>query len=237
MSRVDVHNHFLPGIDDGCRTLSESLACLRLMADNGYGRIFCTPHCGASEYGGLTPGVIAAAVENLNKMLREERIAIELRPGGELRLTPELATSINRTDIPTYGQNTRYCLVDIWEDTWPDWADTAVCRLQDSGLKVILAHPERMVSIQKRRDLVDEFTERGLLFQGNLGPLGGSDSALANSLAVELLREDRYFMLGSDGHRPDHMDVRIRGLQRAVALVGYEKAQTLLETNPAKLWI
>ena len=42
--RIDVHSHLLPGVDDGCRTVQESVQCARLMADAGYTHSFCTPH-------------------------------------------------------------------------------------------------------------------------------------------------------------------------------------------------
>ena len=32
--KIDVHSHLLPGVDDGCKTLEESLDCARLLVEN-----------------------------------------------------------------------------------------------------------------------------------------------------------------------------------------------------------
>ena len=42
--RIDVHSHLLPGLDDGCVSLDESLACARRLVAEGYTHSFCTPH-------------------------------------------------------------------------------------------------------------------------------------------------------------------------------------------------
>jgi hypothetical protein len=44
IQRIDVHSHLLPGVDDGCRDVAESVACARLMVDAGYTHSYCTPH-------------------------------------------------------------------------------------------------------------------------------------------------------------------------------------------------
>src|SRR6185312_10992088 len=59
MNRIDVHCHFIPSLDDGCQSITESLACLRIMVAHGYTRLFCTPHCGASEFTDLTVPEVA----------------------------------------------------------------------------------------------------------------------------------------------------------------------------------
>ncbi len=46
MNRIDVHCHFLPGIDDGCKDVAESLECLRIMAGGGLLKDFLHASCG-----------------------------------------------------------------------------------------------------------------------------------------------------------------------------------------------
>src|SRR5512140_752985 len=102
MSRIDVHGHFLPNLDDGCQSVAESLACLRMLAGAGYGRVFCTPHSGASGFTELTPAEVAQRVLRLQEQVTVAGIPIELKPGGEVRLTPELATDLPGGIVPTY---------------------------------------------------------------------------------------------------------------------------------------
>ncbi len=237
MNRIDVHNHFLPGMDDGCVGLDDSFACIQAMVQHGYDRFFLTPHTGCTEYGDVTPQQTRRAVEVFQREMDRRGVAAQFRPGGELRLSPQLLRWDDMDRIPTYGLNTAYCLADSWEPDWPHWADEAIDFLQGRGLTVILAHPERMDAIRANPALIETLADRGVLFQGNLGPLGGSEPEPIRALAEQFLTRGLYFMLGSDCHRPDHLPTRLAGLERAVELVGRTQVCTLTQTNPAKLWV
>ena len=236
MNRIDVHCHFLPDLDDGCQSLAESLACLRTMAATGYSRVFCTPHCGSTEFTDLTVTEVAERVRTLQGHVAAARIPIELKPGGELRLTPYTAQNLPEGGPPTYGHAGKYVLADLWEPDWPDWATQAVQWLQRRGHTVILAHPERMPALREKPQMIDDLAALGLLFQGNLGPLAGADSADIVLLARRFLVEGRYFMVGTDGHRPQHMTQRLAGLRVVEELVGIEKLEELTVKNPGRLW-
>jgi len=235
--RVDTHNHFLPGVDDGCRNLPESFECLRMMVGAGYTRSFCTPHFGSTEFNDLTTADIAARVEEFRKAIALENIPLEIRGGCELRLTADMPEYLTEAGIPTYGLNTKYVLADCWEVDWPLWATRGVEWLQKQGLMVILAHPERMPMLRKQPGALAELKALGVLFQGNLNPLSGVDAPDTGARAEQYLREGLYFMLGSDAHRPETLATRIQGLARAGELVGAAAVEQLTVVNPGKLWV
>ncbi len=237
MNRIDVHSHFLPATDDGCQNLVESLECLRIMAQNGYDRIFCTPHMGATEFRDVSNGEVSQAVQRLQTQASAVDIKVTLRPGGEIRLTCDLPEHLRDTGIPTYGLNSPYCLVDLWDHNWPPWANRAVEWLQKQNLRPILAHPERMPVIRANPRFIHELARLGLMFQGNLGPLGGSEAPDITAIAEKFLLDGHYFMLGSDSHRPHTMAVRMNGLFRAEQLVGAERLHELTIKNPSLLWV
>jgi protein-tyrosine phosphatase len=236
MNRIDVHCHFIPNLDDGCQSLAESLACLRMMAAAGYSRIFCTPHCGASEFSELTPSEISERVRMLQGHADAAGIPLQLKPGGEVRLSPDLATDLPEGMVPTFDNAGKYVLADTWETDWPDWAAQAVQWLQRQGPMVIIAHPERMQALRDQPERIDELAALGVLFQGNLGPLGGGDAADVVALSRRYLLEGRYFMVGTDGHRLSHLPVRMAGLRVIEDLLGPEKLEELTVTHPARLW-
>ena len=243
MNRIDVHCHFLPALDDGCRTLRESLDCFRQMVEAGYTRIFCTPHCGTADFSNLPVAEVAQRVQTLQAQVTEAGMALELRPGGELRLSANLVAMLPAGEggkatwsVPTYGNAGKYVLTDIWEEDWPEWATEAVEWLQAQSLTVIIAHPERMGSLLANPGRIDELAKLGVLFQGNLAPIGGSDSVQVVSLAERYLLEGRYFMVGTDGHRSYTLPQRLAGLDRIRELVGAEKLEELTVKNPSRLW-
>jgi protein-tyrosine phosphatase len=128
-----------------------------------------------------------------------------------------------------------YCLIDFWGNVMPDYFEASVRHLQSMGFKVILAHPERMRAVQDNPKLVDQFQEMGLLLQGNLQCLDDPPELPTRRLVERYLQDGRYFLLGSDLHNLRSLDCRLRGLDRAIELVGAPKVWRLTRDNPRLL--
>ena len=227
--RIDVHSHLLPCVDDGCANLAESLDCARRMVAAGYTDSFCTPHYWPNLKTSAT--TVPQWTRDLQTALDSSAIPLRLHPGGEINLRPGLSEN-DPADIVSYGMARKYALIDLWADVLPDFFEPEIKWLQSLGMKVILAHPERMRAVQDDPDLADYFDDLGLLLQGNLQCLGdppGSDTRIT----VELyLKQNRYFMLGSDLHNSRTLDLRLNGLKRATELVGNETVDRLTKENP-----
>ena len=231
--RIDVHSHLLPGIDDGCPTIDESIACARRMVEAGYTHSFCTPHV----WPNLPENNVHRIPERtaaLQASLDAANVPLIVFPGGELNLRADLA-HLPANQIPTYGMAGRYCIFDIWVDRLPPFFWPTVESLQAKELKVILAHPERMRAVQDDPELVGEFADRGLLLQGNLQCLGDPSHARTRQIAERFLADGRYFMLGSDLHNLAGLPIRMSGLARAVEAVGEAEVWRLTRDNPRQL--
>jgi protein-tyrosine phosphatase len=235
MKRIDVHAHFLPDVDDGCRDLRESLQCLHMMAAAGYGTVTCTPHRGEEGFSDLSCSAVTEKVADLQNSVTTAGIDMRIIVGGELRLSPLIAEDLTRLGVPSYGNAGKYVLSDIWEKDWPAWANLAVEWLQKRGLTVIIAHPERMPYLRKNPEKITEIAKLNVLFQGNLGPIGGADAPDICTLAERYLKEGRYFMVGTDAHRPSHLAARLGGLLKVEEWLGKEKLDELTIINPAKV--
>jgi protein-tyrosine phosphatase len=231
--RIDVHSHLLPGIDDGCQSLEDSLACARLLVEAGYTHSFCTPH--------IWPNLPENSVVNIPNRVAAlqselDRAAIPLRliPGGEINLRPE-TVRVGIDEVVTYGMSRKHVLFDLWADKIPPFFEPAVRHLQSVGLTTILAHPERMRAVQDDPSTADYFQELGLLLQGNLQCLGDPPTTQTRQVAEQFLAEDRYFMLGSDLHNLTSLPLRLKGLRRAIEAVGEEKVWQLTRDHPRQL--
>ena len=233
IGRIDVHSHLLPAVDDGCATLEESVACARMMAKAGYTHIFCTPHIWPNLPHNTVSG-IAAATARLQVALDEANVPLKLYPGGELNLRSEI-TSVPIDRIPTFAMAGKHCMFDLWADRLPPFFWPAVQSLQERGLKVILAHPERMRAVQDNPKLADEFAKGGLLLQGNLQCFSDPPHTRTRQLAEQFLIEGRYFLLGSDLHNLHTLPIRLSGLSRAVDLVGESEVWRLTRDTPREL--
>lgn len=233
MGRIDVHAHLLPGVDDGSTSLEESLAMARAMVAAGYSHVVCTPHIWPSLDN--TTITTALRVAQLQAEFNSAGIALSLRPGGEMHLSREFMET-PAENLVTYDNAGRYALFDFWTNVIPPYLETAVKKMQNAGITPILAHPERIEAIQQRPGFVERAAEIGLLLQCNLECVGEGRSTLRGALATKWLGEDRYFLLGSDMHRLNTLDRRIKGLRVAEDLIGPDAVDRLTIEHPKKLF-
>jgi protein-tyrosine phosphatase len=231
--RIDVHSHLLPGVDDGCKTIGESIACARELVAAGYTHAFCTPHVWPS-YDNVTRHNVPVWTRALQEKLDEEAVPLKVMPGGELNLH-EGVRKLADEYLITYGMAGRYVLADMWASELPEFFAPTIRFLQSRGCTVVLAHPERMRAVQDRPELADVFAEMGMLLQGNLQCFGDQPDSHTRRVAEQYLMEGRYFMLGSDAHNPQSMGIRMNGLRNAIELAGEETIATLTIENPRKL--
>jgi len=231
--RIDVHSHLIPGVDDGCKTLEQSLQCARMLVGAGYTHAFCTPHVWPS-YTNVTRDNVRDWTAALQEELLFAKIDLALLPGGELNLHKDVMQLPPDQIIPM-ALDGQYILTDFWADELPEFFPPAVRWLQSLGLTVILAHPERCRAVHRQPDLVNRFADLGLLLQGNLQCLSDPPESPTRQLSERYLRENRYFMLGSDTHNPETLPARLAGLQSAIAIAGDEMVDRLTVHHPAKL--
>src|SRR5881628_2751945 len=105
---IDVHSHLLPGVDDGCGTIAESIACARGLVSAGYTHAFCTPHIWPSlPHNNVRE--IPQRTKELQNALDESDVALRLLPGGELNLRSQTLQT-PPDEVLTYGLAERFCL-------------------------------------------------------------------------------------------------------------------------------
>lgn len=231
--RIDVHSHLLPGVDDGCRTVEESIDCARRLVAAGYTHSFCTPHVWPNLPHNR-PEDITRRVARLQTSLAEAGVPLKLFPGGELNMRPDTPET-PPDELVTYGMGRRFLLIDLWADRLPPFFAPVVRWLQSHGLKVILAHPERMKAVQDQPDLIDHFRELGMLLQCNLQCLGDPPEAPTRTVAERALLDGKYFLLGSDLHNLNSLPIRLNGLRRAIELIGEAGVSRLTIDHPRQL--
>jgi protein-tyrosine phosphatase len=230
---IDIHSHLLPGVDDGCDTVEESLACARALANAGYSHVFCTPHIW-DNLPFNTIDNIRAGVAKLQAAVDAAGIPVRLVPGGEISSGRDL-TRTSPDQVVTAALRGKYALIDFWADAVPAHFEPNVRWLQSLGLTVILAHPERMRAVQRQPELAERFARLGVLLQGNLQCISDEPGEPTRDTIDRFLREGRYFAIGSDTHGVPGLPSRLEGLARLKTIVDEKTLHTLLITNPAKL--
>jgi protein-tyrosine phosphatase len=229
---VDLHCHLLPGIDDGCQNVAESVDCVRRLISAGFAGSVCTPHFLLDVYPLNTPDAIPRAVERLSAALRKEGLVYRLWPGAEVRLDENTISWFEQAGVPTLGVS-RCVLIDYFGNKWPTYADKTIDWLMDHSYQPVLAHPERMGLIgDALKIVVDHLVAIGVWMQGNLNSLSGKEGPAAERDGKRMLLDGQYTLLAMDLHRPDQFATRARGIEKAEEWVGRDQLLDLLARRP-----
>jgi protein-tyrosine phosphatase len=231
VGRIDLHCHLLPGIDDGCQSLEQSLECVRRWMAAGFVGSVCTPHVGPSWYRNNTPDNIARWMAGFRAELARAGLRYRVWDGGEVRMSEGTIEWFSYWGLPTLGPG-RCVLLDWWGDCWPAFCDETCQFLLDNGYQPLLAHPERLGLPRGDFEAVlDRVEQMGVWLQGNLNSIAGGEGVRAQQRATQLLRDDRYRVLATDTHGPDSIAGRLAGLEIALDEFGLERITLLLETR------
>jgi protein-tyrosine phosphatase len=231
----DVHTHVLNDIDDGATNPDMTLAMLRLSVANGVTSIVATPHSEpVTEAGG--PSVLHERLDAVRALAAEHHIPVELLPGMEVHLTPDIPEGLASGKYITLN-GTRYVLVEFDFIQWAAYTDEVLFEVAVQSLTPLLAHVERIGPIQDHPKYVIDMVERGYYSQVTAASLLGGFGSEARACAETLLSHSAVHVIASDTHRP----AGTRGpmpqeiLKKLTALAGEEAAHELLYENPARV--
>lgn len=233
---IDIHSHVLYGIDDGAKTLDESIAILKKMSELGYTKVIATPHyIDNTEYVANNKKKKELLTELTDK-LKEENIKIELFLGNEIFIEDNLLKKMIDQEIYTLN-NTNYILLELPLLEKCDYSLDIIYELVRRGVKVVLAHPERYITFQKDKKMIDKYLELGVLFQGNISSLIGKYGKNAQKLFIKLLKAKKYFALASDIHTSDSSLFKEFDLikKKIIRYTSEEYFDDLLIKNPEKI--
>jgi protein-tyrosine phosphatase len=233
---IDLHTHVLPGLDDGTKTHEDALALARAAADDGIVQLAATPHLRA-DHPGVDPFSLRARCDDLNRRLRRARLDVEVVPGGEVDLYWAQAASDEALGLVSYEQRGDYLLVETPYGPLPDDFEELLFRITVREFRVLLAHPERNPTLQRRPERLSRLLERGVLTQVTAGSLlNAQRRAPSRRLAEALVAEGRAHVLASDAHRA--VAGRPVGLSAAAAAadrLGRGSGRRLTLENPAAI--
>lgn len=234
---IDLHNHLLPGIDDGAPDLATALELAQIAVADGITHLVCTPHIHPGRYDN-TPASIKQALTVFQQGLIEHNIPLLVSAAAEVRFGMELMIGIKNNSIPFLGQwqGKNVLLLEFPHGEMPFGAERLTGWLLQQNIIPMIAHPERNKGLMREPDKLTPLIQQGCLLQVTASSVAGGFGETAQELAMHWLEKNWVTILASDAHNTDHRPpILSAGLAAASELLGAEAVQRLVIDNPWQL--
>ncbi|MCC5893800.1 CpsB/CapC family capsule biosynthesis tyrosine phosphatase [Exiguobacterium sp.] len=195
---IDIHCHLLPAVDDGAQNVEVSIAMAKRAVESGVSDIIVTPHAFHRQFDTSKLNV-HQAVDQLQRVLTLEGIALNVHAGQEIRIFGDLLKALEKGEALTLA-GSRYVLIEFPSDSVPAYAEQLFFNLQAGGYTPIIAHPERNKELAQNPGRLLDFVASGALSQVTTGSLVGQFGKTVQQLAHVFLRNGLSQLVASDAH-------------------------------------
>ena len=229
---VDLHCHWVAGIDDGAPTPAEGLAMLRALKGAGFDFVMATPH--------MRPSLFDNRKEDLTQAFGAMREVLS-EPGlPEVGLSSEhyfddvvFRRMMEGDALPYPGG--KAVLVEFHNEAFPTKIADRFFDLRTKQLRPVIAHPERYRSVWKDIGVVEPLIDCGAVLLLDVAALVGKYGRSTERAARALLEAGFYEAACSDAHRAEDVDHVARGIERLKSLEGPEEVEYLLREGPLSI--
>ncbi len=228
----DLHSHVLFGVDDGARSVDESVTMLTGLADLGFVHVVGTPHFDSHR---------AAPDAELQREIIEEITRRSAAPlptittGAEALFDERFVAAEAAGRVPSTGSTGTY-LVEFGfrPGGVPLGVERVAFGFQVRSKQLIVAHPERCADFRRHPERLMALFRGGVLLQLDILSLLGHHGGEARETAHRLLEERRYDVASTDIHRADDLEDISHAL-RALLSFGEDEFRRLCSSNPLRI--
>ena len=232
---IDLHNHIIPRLDDGSKSLEMSLEMLRCAAEQGITDVVNTVHFQTSRLDGITYeyDFVKIKVDELQRELDSSGIPIKLHFSAEVFYLPNLM-ELKDNPLLTFGHG-KYMLVEFPFEQVPNGCHEVFFQLKMAGVTPILAHPERIKPIQKDLSIVRKFIRGGCVIQVDAGSVTGSLGSASEIAALEIIKQGACHLIGSDVHDDRRRNFLLADALKIATNILGDRAIKLVTENPRNI--
>lgn len=234
---IDLHSHLLYSVDDGAVTLEESLALARIAVDDGIRAAALTPHIHPGRYSNVRSELLGK-VAVFQDELRQHGIPLEVRLGGEVRLSIESLELILEDEVPFLGtvDGYRIMLLEFPHQLIPVGSQQFVEKLLQMKIRPLIAHPERNKAVMANPERIRSFVDAGCWLQITAASIVGRFGDASLKTAITIFENDWAHIIASDAHNTEHRPPVLSEGRDAVAdLLGDEMAKKMVSERPARI--
>jgi len=201
----DMHSHLIPGIDDGVKTVDDSIRLIRGLMELGYRKIITTPHINADIFPN-TPEIIRGGQALVSAELVRQGLEVEFSAAAEYLMDDHFHHLLSEGEqLLTLRDN--MVLVELSFAVPNINLKELLFEVQVKGYQPVLAHPERYLYFGASKGWYDQLKEAGCLFQLNLLSFRGHYGPESQQLAEWLIKKKYVDLVGTDMHHERHLEL------------------------------
>ena len=233
---IDIHNHIIPAVDDGAKSLEIALDMVRAAIAQGVEHLVLTPHLYEPDImrgtGNWAEKIVCGQAKLLSA-IKQAGLEIKINVAAEVRYQDWLDKILEELDVLIGG---KYLLLEFSFNFVPNRIEERIYGLISRGIIPILAHPERIVPWQNSPGQVINLIRLGCLSQIDLGSVLNMLGRSSEKLARMLLDNQAVHLVGSDSHNLTSRPLLAEsGFKWLYDNYGQGLADKLLVENPGKI--
>ncbi len=199
---IDIHSHLLPGIDDGAKTIEDTLFLINGLKDIGFSEFITTPHIFKNVWDNSRT-IIEEKHTVTSSELKNNSITNSFKAAAEYMMDESFYHLIEKENLLVLKEN--YVLVEMSYLYPPLNLYDIIFNLQVAGYNPVLAHPERYNFYHSNVNEYKKLKKVGCRFQMNILSSAGYYGPEVAKAADYLLKNDMIDFVGSDVHHEKHL--------------------------------
>jgi len=204
---IDIHSHILPGVDDGSKSMDETLRMLTIAYAEGIQIMIATPHYAVNKTN-IEPEKLRELAKEVNVAAQELGLNLQIILGNELFYSVDLVNALSSGEALTID-GTRYILLEFHPGSSIREITSGLKHCIHAGYIPILAHTERYQCLRKKVEVVGDLIKIGVYIQINTSALNGMRIDSISNFSRKLMKKGWVHFLGTDSHdlydRPPQM--------------------------------
>lgn len=197
---TDLHSHILPGIDNGAKTVKESLFLLHQEVEQGVNGITFTPHFDPEKD---NEEDFLYNRQQSWQMLKEGMRTVPSLKGLKVRVGAEIYYNCDLPKMnlqPYCFSGTNCLLVDLPKQYLPQDLEKTIFQIRMKGYKVILSHVEQYPFLLEDLSLLYALVDAGCIVQVNSNTL--LEKGTFRKQIFQLMDWNLIHVISSDAHHP-----------------------------------
>lgn len=207
--KTDLHNHLLPGVDDGVQDIDEAIRMIEMYQNAGFQKIILTPHIYPEVY----PNKEKELIEAFESLKENISTHLEIELAAEYFAGEELLSKLKKGEkLLCFGDN--FVLIETAFYSRSLAFEEVIFQLSSNGCKTVLAHPERYFFAHDDFEYLEGLKNKGVYFQLNLGSIYGRYGKEVKEMAEKIIKRGFVDFIGSDAHTEDQLQLFLKNLNK-----------------------